>query len=140
VSDQSLHIYIANQSSTATPSHLISQPRREAFSSRFAKKISLKNQLQISNREKMGSVARFLYKVADNVDRHPLPQPIKIFIGAGFIYGLSIYLVYSKPTTKPGHDIGSSEKPQAIRNETVRTLESEKRLLAQADNSKKIKS
>jgi hypothetical protein len=87
----------------------------------------------------MGSVARFLYKVADNVDKHPLPQPIKIFIGAGFIYGLSIYLVYSKPTTKPGHDIGSSEKPQAIRNETVRTLESEKRLLAQADNQKKSK-
>jgi hypothetical protein len=88
------------------------------------------------DKEDMGSLARFLYKVADNIDKHPLPQPIKIFLGAGVIYGVSIYLVYSKPTTKPGHDLGSSEKPQAIRNETVRTLESEKRLLALADASK----
>jgi hypothetical protein len=78
----------------------------------------------------MTSLAKFLYKIASNIDETPVISKIsKIAIGSSLIIGLSLYLVFSKPKTKPGHDLGSSEKPQALRNETLRTIESEKRLL-----------
>jgi len=88
----------------------------------------------------MTSLAKFLYRVASNVDEtRVMSKTSKIAIGSSLIFGLSIYLVFSKPKTKPGHDLGSSEKPQALRNETLRTIESEKRLLEQHKNQQEMK-
>lgn len=51
---------------------------------------------------------------------------LKIAAGVAAIVGFSTWQVFGRAPTKPGHDLASSEKPQALRNETERTLEGEK--------------
>lgn len=51
-----------------------------------------------------------------------------VFLGTALIIGLAVNQVTKRPE-KPGHDKFSSEKPEALRGERVRSLDSEKRAL-----------
>jgi hypothetical protein len=98
----------------------------------------------------MASIMRKFYAAtAKAIDAIPLGEETKVFIGVSIIIGYSTYSVFgseahyrarartalsdlihrhsAEPAKKPGHDLASSEKPEAFRNETKRDLEDEKR-------------
>jgi len=74
-------------------------------------------------------MSRFLYGLLVAADRHPAPRPLKIAAGSSVLIGLGAYLVLGRPATRPGHDLASSERPQAMRGERARTLEGERAAL-----------
>ena len=61
-----------------------------------------------------------------------LRDNLLVLAGVGGIISLAAWQVLSS-AQKPGHDLASNEKPQALRNETARTLAGEKAKLAAID-------
>ena len=79
----------------------------------------------------MGGPSRFLFGLLLAADRHPAPNALKVALGSAALVGLAAYLVLGRPAKKAGHDLASSEKPQALRGERTRTLEGEKAALSE---------
>ena len=77
----------------------------------------------------MGAPSRLLYGLLMAAQRHPAPNSVKVALGSSALIGLAAALVLGRPAAKPGHDMASSEKPQAMRGERSRTLEGEKAAL-----------
>ena len=79
----------------------------------------------------MGAPSRFLYGLLLAAERHPAPNALKVALGSAALIGLAAFLVLGRPAKKAGHDLASSEKPQALRGERARTLEGEKAALGE---------
>ena len=67
----------------------------------------------------------FAYRSLAALDALRIPESLKVVVALGFVVSLSAYQVLTRPQ-KAGHDALSSEKPQALRNETERTIQAEK--------------
>ena len=76
--------------------------------------------------------SRFLLSLVQAADRHPAPHSLKVLAGSAVLISLGAYSVLRAPSTKPGNDLASSEKPQQLRGEKSRTLEGEKAALGRA--------
>ena len=72
------------------------------------------------------AVPRYLLSLLIAADRHPAPQALKVLLGASVLTGAAVYLVLGRAPQKAGHDLASSEKPQAVRGEKLRTVAGEK--------------
>ena len=58
-----------------------------------------------------------------------LRRQLLVLAGTVGCLSFAAYGVYSRKPAEPGHDLASTEKPQAMRKEPRRTLEQEKRAL-----------
>jgi len=86
----------------------------------------------------MGAPSRFFYGLLMAADRHPAPNALKVALGSAAFLGLALALVFGRAAAKPGHDLASSEKPQALRGERSRTLEGEKAALEELRRARKL--
>ena len=84
----------------------------------------------------MGAPSRFLYGLLMSADRHPAPNALKVALGSAAFSGTALVLVYGRPSVRGGHDVASSDKPQAMRGERSRTLEGEKAALEELRRAK----
>jgi hypothetical protein len=74
----------------------------------------------------MGVIARAGLRLLRAADEHPLPESLKIVIGVAAACAFGYRVVTGRADKRPGHDLASSERPQALRGEKERSLEEEK--------------
>jgi hypothetical protein len=76
--------------------------------------------------------AAFVRRAVGMLDAWKANESTKILLVVGGVVGLATYQTLSRAATKDGHNMLSSEKPQALRNESTRSLDDEKAKLAAA--------
>lgn len=72
------------------------------------------------------------FRLLQRVDPSNYSENTKVFLVVAGIVGVSAWRIFGDAPQKAGHDKFSSEKPQALRGETERSLEVERAKLAAA--------